>query len=481
MNLLELLEPHYSYDNGDKIRHIYIVGPYPTEDFFRGLFENFEFEDYRKNLVTFLVDKSSYNNAVEIKYNLVEDEYISRNSQFKIIAINGKNGKFVHSKMYYFEIIKPNGTLHTCLITGSGNASTRAYSFGYDEEMGYTNDYNNAETNIVTTIKREDRKFVEDYFELQLKDDSKNDSDVYTLPITAVEAKIHFPKIEKIDVEENNNNKYYSFSNWVLDGYIYYKYKKATDLGKVRIQLEDKFMGSNEFTDLAKYNGFDGDNELCSLAYNYVEIPKNETTAYDSIKKKYLCETSYGYWAPIELKECIDYEIDEMVEQNEATKKMLDTIKGMGDNAIENKVKEIIEKLCAFTENAKNSGLEIGSYFKINNETNKIDKEDYEEKIKNQIESQVKQCKNKVFYNRCLRGYEDFNASYLENCIDDLADDVLNDLKIKLGKSRVVNAVCQAIRYEVDDDDIDSFYDETNDKENEENIRKITTYLKNNY
>lgn len=440
MNLLELLRPYYNPDNGDRVLHVYIVGPYPTEDFFRQLF-SLKFVDKRTNIITFLVDKSSYDKAIEIKNNLIKDKYCT-NTQFVIKAISGDKGRFVHSKMYYFEIEKPSGMIYTCLITGSGNASTRAYSFESD-------DYKNAEINLVTTIKQEDREFIENYFTF-----IENDTNI--LHITAADTKVYFPNIKSIDIKKQQF-QYPTFSSWILNGYVYHKYNKANDLGKIRITLKNKLEWTSVLTHLAAKNEFVGNDQLHSLSYNYVGIKDyvynenyrdyrddidgiDDRDDRDDIKRFFLCETSYGYWAPRELKKYIDKEISR--KDNTNKQRILDAISMLDTSMIEAKVDEILERINNIFTGLDESSRHV--YFNVNG-NNELDKEYYRDIIKGQISKQNRQCKNKSFYERYLNGYNYFNASYLENCVDEIVDEVQEYIDIKLKNNRIFNIVCQAV------------------------------------
>ena len=452
MNLLELLRPYYNPDNGDKVLHVYIVGPYPTEDFFRQLF-SLKFVDKRTNIITFLVDKSSYDKAIEIKNNLIKDKYCT-NTQFVIKAISGDKGRFVHSKMYYFEIEKPSGMIYTCLITGSGNASTRAYSFESD-------DYKNAEINLVTTIKQEDREFIENYFTF-----IENDTNI--LYITAADMKVYFPIIKYLPAVKQND--YFLFSNWVLSGYIYHQYVRINDLGKIRIRLENPIKGENTFSEkLLKNRSFDSNVEAHSISYTYINIAKDinnkdERDDKDNIKSKYFCETSYGYWAPKELKKIIDKKIKDKSQKSKRID-LLNEIAKLGIDDIEKKTSAIIEELQSVIDNIEEK--DKNHYFKMKD--NVLDKEYYNDMILSQMLRHNKKCKAKKFRNRYIHGYDSFNVAYLENCIDDLTDEVLDYIDIKLTSDKVFNLLCQAIKDILNDE---------NYKTNTSNIDK--NFIENN-
>lgn len=452
MNLLELLRPYYNPDNGDRVLHVYIVGPYPTENFFRQLF-SLKFVDKRTNIITFLVDKSSYDKAIEIKNNLIKDKYCT-NTQFVIKAISGDKGRFVHSKMYYFEIEKPSGMIYTCLITGSGNASTRAYSFESD-------DYKNAEINLVTTIKQEDREFIENYFTF-----IENDTNI--LHITAADTKVYFPIIKYKSMEKQTD--YFLFSNWVLSGYIYHQYVRINDLGKIRIRLENPIKGENTFSEkLLKNRSFDSNIEAHSISYTYINIAKDinnkdERDDKDNIKSKYFCETSYGYWAPKELKNIIDKKIKDN-SQKSKRKDLLNEIAKLGIDDIEKKTSAIIKELQSVIDNIEEK--DKNHYFKMKD--NVLDKEYYNDMILSQMLRHNKKCKTTKFRNRYIHGYDSFNVAYLENCIDDLTDEVLDYIDIKLTSDKVFNLLCQAIKDILNDE---------NYKTNTSNIDK--NFIENN-
>lgn len=424
MNLLELLRPYYNPDNGDKVLHVYIVGPYPTEDFFYNLFDSIKFDYRRKNIITFLVDKSSYDKAIEIRKSLIKNEYCYDN-QFDIKAISGNKGRFVHSKIYYFEIEKPSGMIYTCLITGSGNASTRAYSFESD-------DYKNAEINLVTTIKQEDREFIENYFTFR-----ENDTNI--LHITAADTKVYFPIIKYKSMEKRTD--YFLFSNWVLSGYVYHQYSKVNDIGKIRIKLKEPAKANTQITKLADERGFYSDDLVTSIAYKYIDIEENTNSNRDDTKRMFLCETSYGYWVPRELKWYVDKAIINNKDKNK--EQLLKKIKNFSEKDIDDKVDKVLEKI---KEIFKELSIEDKhKYFECNG--NMLNEIVYRDIIYTQISRQYRQCKNEKFCERYINGYDNFNASYLENCIDDLVEEVIDAINIKLTKDTVFNFVCQAVKF----------------------------------
>ena len=440
MNILELLKPYYNPNNGDKVLSVRIIGPYPTKEFFKGLFNNLNF-DKRCNNIIFLVDKSSYEKAEEIRESLIADN-ICDEKQFIIKSISGNKGRFIHSKMYYFEIQKkPSDMIYTCLITGSGNASTRAYSFK-------GNNYKNAEVNVVTTIKKPERGFVESYFNLENFELDGYQDDKYVLHIDTADMNIHFPQIKLADTSQKEYNSL--FSNWVLNGYIYHQYIRINDLGKVRIRLEHPISGQNEFSEqLLKNRNFDSKIEAHSISYTYVEAAKeinfsnerDNEDSKDNVKSTYLCETSYGYWATKELKNIIDEKISNNPQKNKR-KKLLDDIAKLNDNSITILTNSIIEDLKTVIYNIEEK--DKNDYFKMNG--NLLDEAYYRDMISSQIIRHNKKCQTKIFRNRYIYGYDSFNASYLENCIDDLTDEVLDYINIKLTSDKVFNVVCQSVK-----------------------------------
>ena len=443
MNILELLKPYYNPSNGDKVLSVRIIGPYPTKDFFKELFNSLNF-DKRYNNIIFLVDKSSYNKAEKKKKSLITEKICNEN-QFIIQPITGNKGRFIHSKMYYFEIKKyPSNMIYTCLITGSGNASTRAYSFE-------GRDYKNAEVNVVTTIKYLERDFIENYFDLKNFEIDKYkdiEDDKYVLHIDTADMNIHFPQIKSADISHKEYNSL--FSNWVLNGYIYHQYVRVNDLGKVRIRLEHPISAQNEFSEkLLQNRNFDSKIEAHSISYTYIETAKeinfsnerDNEDSKDNIKSTYLCETSYGYWAPKELKNIIDEKISKNP-QKKKRENLLDNIARLNDNNIITLTNTIIEELQTIIGNMEEK--DKNNYFKMNG--NVLDEDYYRGMISSQIIRHNKKCQTEIFRNRYIYGYDSFNASYLENCIDDLADEVLDYINIKLTSDRVFNLVCQAVK-----------------------------------
>lgn len=439
MNFVELLQQYnMSYDNNGKIilENVYIITPYLSIDFFQEFFNHFTFTSLR-----LFVDKSSYQKAINIKEELIKDYRVK--TKFHIIPTEDSEGRFVHAKMYYIET-KANQKTRAYLVIGSSNASSNAFTFGIDEEDEYLYNYANAELNTVIKITDNNRKFMERYFDSINAGENLHN---YSLNVYGDNSLIiHFPKLRKfIETKSDDCIEIFSFTNWVLQGVMYHKYDELQALGKIRIELEKRIKKSDNFIKNAKEYGFELEDDIFSISYQFIEESKNTHNSKDIIKSKYLFETSYGYWAPLEFKEVIDEQI--YSNKNGIKYTRLEQIKNVN---ILSETEKIFNQFKSFV--ATLSTEQQKEYIAMEND--QIDEIYYKKTIKNQLERQINKCNDINFKDRYISGYGMYYANLLAPCINEVVDDIIDYINIKFTDASQRNLLCKTIKKEIKEENI---------------------------
>lgn len=432
MNLLELLK-QYAPEKKDKkidIKTLYIVSPYLNQGFFEGVFTHFKFDN-----ITLFIDKSQYNKAEAIKKQLVEDGH-KINNKFEIIPVTDEKNRLVHAKIYYFEICSGE-QVHTYLITGSSNASNRAFSFGIKNNNDhFKENYSNAEINIVVRIYSKKRKFFNQYFQA-IKNNSKLDNYVFK-PLNNDEVIIHFPKLKTYNdiTEDMYVIEADSFQNWIESGFIYHKYDVLQDLGKVRINLKSISEIKNDFVEKARTQGFDLDEGISSISYKFID-DKNVTKNISqiNIKATYLFDTPYGLWTAKEFHNIINNQ------NNESPK--YEIISKIANMNIDDTIQDILAKFIKFANSFQKDERE--HYFYITKDKD-IDAEKYKDIIEKQLNKQKNKCEDESFQNRAKTNYGSYNASVLEPYIDELMEEIVKTVKLELHNNRVNSILAKVLK-----------------------------------
>lgn len=465
MNFFSLLEKYISSDEASLIRSMYILGPYPSINFFKNLKNSnikpdniILFYDYRVN---------------DIRINNIKNIF----KNIKVYPVSAyTTSKLVHAKLYYMTISRGNNK--SILISGSGNASSNAFTF--DDDM-----YTNAESYIVSHIESTKRNKLENYFndliqneyvgDLEFDIDNRSTLYLPSLKQYCANTDTHMQNNLNTNYTQENNlgvieQQALDLYSWINQGYLVYEYTKKYNLGSIQFNL--KRNNDRKILKILTELNLNITKDISSaLSISHKFIDKDDLKTENDInqrimwKGQYSLETFFGHWVPQEFISIVrDEQISNQVTYND---KIIEKILSFTESDIIKECNKLLNKLQLLDKKLRellNDEYDPEDYFNIKN--NYIDIDSYKTLFYNQIKTQQTKCKNEYFRERFSKKYMISSVQVVDNVIDDLVYDVCESIDTTASLSRIVNKIVTAFNKTIQDITIcSSSYNILNDKE----------------
>jgi hypothetical protein len=348
-----------------------VIGPYPTEDFFRQFLEA-----YSPKEILLVVDEGCNRDV------LGRIEEVCTASKLRVRCASCRNCGLLHAKVYLAEWGTQNVTCKR-LLWGSLNASQNGFHV-------------NGEVVSAVTLNAEEERAIVPYFRHLWESPSGS---VASLDLTLLgRVRLLLPAFRFFPPSPEPE----TFDAWVQAGHLCYKFQRDQTFAKLSVKLL-KPLPKNMIERLFEKEGLRADTETDTVRFPYVQdVVKDEGPVGPRWRAKYFLETWLGFWTS---DSCYRARRNEFTAHNEQQRKEVLTIIKQSDQQDRREwCDEFIERLRRVLAGIKEAGHKPQSYFWTRQ--NDIDLQHYRRNALEELRSHRKRAHNSIFEKRFTTGYE---------------------------------------------------------------------------
>jgi hypothetical protein len=353
------------------LRRLHVIGPYPTEDFFRRVRDQLNPQE-----VLVVVDDGC---------NLDEVDRIGRvfnDKPFKVRYASCVGSGLVHAKLYLAEWESATAPFTVRrLLWGSLNATRTGFE-------------NNAETASFTTVDPNQDVVLLPYFRTLWQKDSGVAKRVDTLLPGGVRLLLPAFRFTARREEE-------SFESWIQSGRLCHKYEPDQTFARLSVTLR-KPLPHDAIQSLFSDADLRMDTDSRVFQYPYLgEAAKGAGKTVPRWRARYFVETWLGFWTS---EACYQaYQESFTAKNQEQRKEVLSRIRLSNKRDHSNWTSEFVRRLHHVLAGMKKQGANPTDYFYLKKRV--LDTNHYIDNADNQLEAHRKRAQNKVFEERFTRGY----------------------------------------------------------------------------
>jgi hypothetical protein len=410
------------------LRRLYVIGPYPTKEFFIRIRESLNPQE-----VLLVVDDG---------YNFQEVESIRqvfKDRKCQVRYASCPSSGLVHAKLYLAEWESTIGTITTVrLAWGSPNASRNGFEV-------------NAEAVSFATIDSAPKAALLLYFHKLWQKQSGRVDAVDSLIPGGVRLLLPGFRFTSSPGQE-------SFESWIQSGRLCHKYEPDQTFARLSVTLR-KPLPRDEIQSLFADADLRIDTDSRVFRFAYLDDVRGDGKKAPLWRARYFVETWYGFWTS---DACYHAYRDYFTIQNEEQRKeILTRIKVSSAKEQEDWGDEFISRLRLVLDGLKKQGLRPGDYFYVKNRD--VDVNHYSDSAVQQLRAHQKRAENGVFAERFTRGFvfpplprfrgaEAVEGGSFRDFVDSWCGNVLNGMAKRRHTSLVVQVLRkQLARLDVDD------------------------------
>lgn len=410
---------------------VVIVGPYPTKQFVKKV------KNELKPQEIFVVVDESWN-----PYEVEQIKNIVENKRVKMVRTKTGQG-IVHSKMYYVQYKRSDGSSSTRLFMGSVNASINSIN-------------NNSEfidCFKLSSFNEKSQKKIKTYFNKLISGQEVNEFKA-NLETVSEQKKIVLGSLCFPQIVPSGEQK--SFYNWIRSGKFFVKYEPDQNFGCLSISLKQENLTQNDFDKKLKGTIFENGRLKSTLRYPYAgKNDENENKRW----KKFTVETCYGLWASYECakEKNLPYKIkgrDEIIKSiSELTESEIDSIV----NEFVDGIRDLKKKYRVFADCIP---------------------EPNSKKLKQKILNDISLAKDTEFVKRFTTGYSSIKHSFNNSSkLESISKDFVNSCLMKQNKIRIDNLMAKKFKELFEDQEIENIRKEVLNHWDKYS-RELTNYYK---
>jgi hypothetical protein len=404
---------------GAVLQRLHVVGPYPTEGFFRRVRESL---DPRELLL-----------VVDDGCNLEEIEKIRQlfeNRDVRVRYASCLGSGLVHAKLYLAEWESSSATATIKhLVWGSANASLNGFEV-------------NAEAVSCVTLDSAPEDVILQYFRKLWETPIGQVQPVNSLLPGAV--RLLLPGYRFSSEAEPE-----TFDAWIQSGRLCHKYEPDRTFARLSLNLKRPLPQDHVqhvFTDA----GLRAETDSQNFRYAYLggDLAKKESPRGPPWRAQFFLESWLGFWTS---DACYRHRRDEFCAQNEEQRKeILDEISGAKAADHQRWTDDFLTRLRRVLAGLEKEGLKPKEFLHIRNRD--IDVSHYREDAKRRLESHRSRAQNQVFQDRFTKGYvfpplprfrgaEAVEGGSFEDLVHSLCESILNGLTKQRCKSLLIRAI----------------------------------------
>ncbi len=353
------------------LRHITVVGPYPSVAFFASIRDNLQPEE-----VLVVVDDSC---SVDVTRE-IRGLFPSERCELRF-ACRG-NG-LVHAKLYLLEwrVLKDN-TLRFHLAWGSANPSMSGF-------------HTNAEAMSSCPLSQASHREVLDYF-ATLRMDKKGSVERLNTMLSG-QVQLYLPRFSFAPEAKST-----SFESWIQSGRLCHKYVPDQTFGKLVLKLKDA-LPQSEYQRVLTASGWAADNSRDTFRYSYAGEDAEISKPEPHWRSQYFVETWLGYWTSAA---CYRELRTEFASENKPRREsILRTVKFADADDHKRWIREYLDRVDNASKLIRSLGKSANKYFHLSS-NGEIDVGRYQDAARGTFRNHSERANSAAFEARFVSGFE---------------------------------------------------------------------------